>query len=285
MNKEEKNYLDLLKNILDNGNQRSDRTGIGTIGIFGSQLRFSLENNKVPMLTTKKMFTKGVVEELLFFLRGETDTKKLEAKGVNIWKGNTTRDFLDKRGLPNFPEGEMGPMYGHQWRNWGGTDSNKGIDQISNAIDLIKTDPYSRRIVVNAWNVSDLDNMCLAPCHPMFQFYVNDGKLSCHFTMRSCDIFLGAPFNILSYGILTHLMAKLTNLKPGELIFSGGDVHIYSNHVEQVKTQISREPFEFPTMTINKKIETIKDIELLELSDFNFDNYQSHSSIKAEMAV
>jgi thymidylate synthase len=279
MNLEEKNYLNLLSNILQNGSDRGDRTGVGTKGIFGTQLRFSLENNKVPMLTTKKMFTKGIVEELLFFLRGDTDTKKLEAKGINIWKGNTTREFLDKRGLTHLPEGDMGPMYGAQWRNF------CGVDQLKNALNLIKNDPYSRRIIVSAYNPSVSDQCVLEPCHMFYQFYVNDNKLSCQFYQRSVDVFLGLPFNILSYAILTRLMAKAANLNCGELIFTGGDTHIYNTHMAQVIEQISREPYSFPQMTINKNLQTIEDMENLSFEDFKIEGYQSHPTIKASMAI
>ncbi len=295
-NQEESNYLNLLANVLVNGEEKPDRTGVGIHSLFGAQLRFSLEDNKVPMLTTKKVFTKGIIEELLFFLRGESNTKIIEAKGVNIWKGNTTREFLDKIGLNHFPEGYMGKMYGHQWRNFGGHDDvvdykpgpyKVGVDQISNAINLLKTDPNSRRIVVNSWNASDLNEMCLSPCHPMFQFYVTNGELSCCFYMRSCDLFLGFPFNLLSYAILTRIIAQTVGMKAKEVIFMGGDVHIYKSHFEQVKTQISRQgdSFPFPTMNIFKELNTIKDIEELEFLDFEFEGYQCHPPIKAEMAV
>lgn len=298
MNQEESQYLDLLNNILQTGDERKDRTGIGTIGIFGTQLRFSLKDGKVPMLTTKKMFTKGVIEELLFFLRGDSDTKKLEAKGVNIWKGNTTREFLDKTGLKHLPEGHMGKMYGHQWRRFGAHDeiadyesrlyeaTPTGVDQIQYVLDLLKKDPNSRRIVVNAWNAKDLNRMCLAPCHPMFQFNVTNGnKLSCCFYMRSVDMFLGFPFNLLSYGVLTHIIAQTVGMEAKELIFMGGDTHIYKSHIAQTKEQISREPYPFPTITIHKSLSTIKDIEDLQFTDFEFTGYQSHPSIKAEMAI
>lgn len=285
MNQEEQNYLNLLKTILETGSERNDRTGVGTIGIFGTQLRFSLENNKIPLLTTKKMFTKGVIEELLFFLRGDTDTKKLEAKGVNIWKGNTSREFLDKRGLINYKEGEMGPMYGNQWRNFSADPMIKGIDQLVNAIELIKKDPYSRRIIITAYNPLVSNQCVLDPCHMFYQFYVNNGELSCQFYCRSSDFFLGSPFNILSYAILTHIIAKLCKLQPSELIFVSGDSHIYNNHIEQVKEQISREPFEFPTIKINKELSSINDIENLSFEDFEIIDYKSHTAIKAPMAV
>src|SRR5208283_1827128 len=220
MNKEEKKYLELLTEILYWGSKREDRTGIGTMGIFGTQLRFSLEGNKVPMLTTKKMFLKGVVEELLFFLRGDTDTKLLEAKGVNIWKGNTTREFLDKRGLKSLPEGSMGKGYGFQWRKFGAHDeqidyissayeaTDQGTDQLANVIETLKTNPTDRRIIMSAWHPGQLHKAALPPCHIMVQFYVDNGKLSSQFYMRSVDTFLGLPFNILSYAILTRIIAQ-----------------------------------------------------------------------------
>ena len=279
MNKEEQKYLDLLKEISDNGSERKDRTGIGTKGIFGTQLRFSLENNKIPMLTTKKIHIKSVVEELLFFLRGETDTKLLEAKGVNIWKGNTSREFLDKKGLGYLSEGSMGPMYGYLWRNF------NGIDQLKNALSLIKKDPYSRRILVTAYDPSLSEKCVLDPCHMFYQFHVDNGKLNLQWYQRSVDCFLGLPFNILSYSLLCHMMAKASGLKAGELIFTGGDTHIYSNHFNQVKEQISREPYPFPSLTINKEISSIEDMEKLSLEDFVFNNYKHHPGIKADMAI
>jgi len=299
MNLEESNYLELLKNILHNGSERKDRTGIGTKGIFGTQLRFSLENNKVPMLTTKKMFSKGVIEELLFFLRGETDTNKLMDKGVNIWKGNTTREFLDKRGLTHLPDGYMGKGYGFQWRKFGENKrtllapdgynydhySAYGVDQLKQVVDTLKTNPTDRRIIMTAWNPQQLPEMALPPCHMMVQFYVDSGKLSAQFYMRSIDTFLGLPFNILSYAILTRIVAQTVGMEAKELVFVGGDTHIYLNHFSQVVDQICREPFPFPTMTIYKKLETVEDIEALQLSDFRFEGYQSHPSIKAKMAV
>jgi thymidylate synthase len=292
MNVQENKYLELLQSILDIGSTRGDRTGVGTKSIFGTQLRFSLENNQVPMLTTKKMFSKGIIEELLFFLRGETDTKKLEAKGVNIWKGNTTREFLDKRGLTNLPEGSMGKGYGYQWRKFGETpdfyDNDlavKGVDQIAQVIDTLKNNPNDRRIIISAWNPCQIPEMALPPCHMMVQFYVDNGKLSSQFYMRSVDTFLGLPFNILSYAIMTRIIAQTVGMEAKEVIFTGGDTHIYLNHIEQVKEQISRVPFDFPTMQINKSLSTLEDIESLQLSDFSFEDYKSHSAIKAEMAV
>lgn len=300
MNLEESNYLELLKNILHNGSERKDRTGVGTKGIFGTQLRFSLENNKVPMLTTKKIYTKSVIEELLFFLRGDTDTNKLMDKGVNIWKGNTTREFLDKRGLTHLPDGYMGKGYGFQWRRFGENSLNlddvvgegvdipytfKGVDQLAQVIETLKTNPTDRRIIMTAWNPQQLPEMALAPCHILCQFYVDGDNLSCQWYQRSVDTFLGLPFNITSYAILTHIMAKTVGLKAKELIFIGGDTHIYINHVDQVAEQISREPFPFPTIEINKELHLVEDIEKLQYEDFTIKNYQSHPAIKAIMAI
>ena len=295
MNEEELKYIDLLKEIITDGSLKKDRTGVGTYSIFGSRLKFSLENNKMPMLTTKKMFTKGVIEELLFFLRGQTDSKILEAKGVNIWKGNTSREFLDKRGMEGYPEGHMGKGYGFQWRHFGGNFNldncyevafdDAGVDQVSDVLKTLKSNPDDRRIIISAWNPSQMHQIALPPCHMMVQFYVNNGTLSAQWYQRSVDAFLGLPFNILSYALLTRIMAKAAGLEAKELIFVGGDTHVYSNHIDQVKTQLLREPFEFPTMQITKEISTIEDIENLELNDFKFEGYKSHPSIKADMAI
>lgn len=299
MNQAEKNYLNLLKNILENGDERSDRTGIGTKSIFGTQLRFDLSNDTLPLLTTKRMFTKGIIEELIFFINGKTQTKELEAKGVNIWKSNTSREFLDSRGLTDYPEGEMGPMYGYQWRNFGadeiyvGSNSDDqdhcieipGVDQLQNCFDLIKKDPTSRRILITAYNPAVSHKCVLDPCHMFLQFYVDGNNLSLQWYQRSVDSFLGLPFNITSYAVLTHMMAIATGLKAKELIFVGGDTHLYSNHLDQVKEQISREPYEFPKLNIKSKINSIEDMEKLSFEDFEIIGYKSHPAIKAPMAV
>ncbi len=303
---DEQGYLDLLQNILTNGTDRSDRTGVGTKGIFGTQLRFSLENDQIPMLTTKKMFARGIVEELLFFIRGETDTKLLEAKGVNIWKGNTSREFLDKKGLNHFPEGSLGKGYGYQWRKFGSVhvkeqhvdiDSyynfktvipahdTQGVDQVKQVLHTLQTNPTDRRMIITAWNPLQLHEMALPPCHMMVQFYVDDGNLSAQWYQRSVDAFLGLPFNIMSYAVLTKIMAQAAGLKAKELVFVGGDTHIYQNHLDQVREQLTRTPFPLPTMQINKPMISVEDMERLQWEDFTIENYQSHPAIKAPMAV
>lgn len=294
---EEYKYLHLLERIMNEGVVKGDRTGTGTKSIFGTQISFDLSNS-FPILTTKKVYWKGVVEELLWFIRGETDSKKLEAKGVNIWKGNTTREFLDKKGL-NYPEGEIGPGYGFQWRNWDryynpNPDPNAvvinrmlngGIDQLDKVINTLKKNPNDRRMIVSAWNVGQIDMMALPPCHLLYQFDVSDGKLNCQFYMRSIDTFLGLPFNISSYALLTCLVAKVVGLKAGKLTFTGGDTHLYLNHLEQAKEQIAREPYPFPQLVIKKDIKSLGDIESLEFTDMVLEGYVSHASIKAEMAI
>lgn len=293
MNNEELQYLNLIKHILNVGSSKEDRTGVGTIGVFGTQLRFSLKNNTLPLLTTKKMFTRGIIEELLFFIRGETDTKKLEEKGVNIWKGNTSREFLDSRGLRYLPTGSLGKGYGYQWRNFGGKEMpfnyksyhKDGVDQLSNALNLIKNDPASRKIIVSAWNPQQLKDMALEPCHMMFQFQVDNGKLNLHWYQRSVDTFLGLPFNIASYAILNMLFAKAAQLEPGDLVFSGGDTHIYKNHFHQAVEQSQRTPYQFPTLDISASISSIEDMENLSFDNFIVNNYISHPAIKADMAI
>lgn len=292
-NHEEESYLILLKDIIDNGHRRESRSG-NTRSIFGTRLRFSLEGGKIPLFTTKKVWLKGIVEELLFFVRGDTDTKKLEAKGVNIWKGNTSRDFLDSRGLNHYPEGQMGPMYGFAWRHFGALTymckegmviDRDGADQLKEALRLIKEDPESRRIMVSAYNPNVSKRSVLDPCHLFFQFYVSGGKLSCQFMMRSVDCGLGIPYNLVSYAILTHMMAKASGLLPGELLFVGGDTHIYEDHVEALTEQMHRETYAFPTMTICKDISTVEDMEALSFEDFEIHDYESHPTIKMKMMI
>ena len=285
-NLEEQQYLDLLSKLVK-ADPKEDRTGVVTHSEFGHQMRFSLRDGQLPLLTTKKVFVRGVIEELLFFIRGDRDTKALEEKGVKIWTGNTTREFLDKRGLTDYKEGDMGPMYGVQWRNFGGASQFEGwgVDQLQNAFNLIKNNPTSRRIMVTALNPQESPLGVLEPCHTFFQFNVHGEHLDCLFYMRSVDTFLGMPFNIASYGILTHMMAKATGLKARDLIISTGDTHLYQNHIEQAKEQISRKPYPFPTLKINKEIESVLDMEGLQYGDFEIVDYECHPSIKAEMAV
>lgn len=290
-NSEEMQYLELLKECLEYGNYKSDRTGTGTYGVFGRQMRFDLSDGHIPLLTTKKVFWKGVALELLWFLSGRTDSRILEDNGVNIWKGNTTREFLDSRELYDVPEGDIGTGYGYQWRNWGGdyekhlhTGEKTGVDQIRILLNDLKENPNSRRHILSAWNVSQLDTMALPPCHLMAQFSVdqNTNTLSCLMYQRSCDMFLGVPFNIASYSLLTILMAHYTGYKPGEFVWTGGDVHLYSNHTEQAKMQIARTPTEFPKLEL---VNMPHDIELVKLDNLKLVGYNPQSAIKADMSV
>jgi len=261
-------YLDLLQYILDNGVEKSDRTGTGTKSCFGYQMRFDLQNG-FPLVTTKKLHIKSIIYELLWFLKGETNIAYLNEHRVSIWD-----EWANSKG-------ELGPVYGKQWRSWQGADGNV-IDQITDLIKQIKTNPDSRRLIVSAWNVADLPKMALMPCHVLFQFYVANGKLSCQLYQRSADVFLGVPFNIASYALLTMMVAQVCDLEPGEFIHSFGDVHIYNNHVEQVKLQLSREPYPLPTMQLNPSVKNIFDFRF---EDFVLENYQSHPAIKAPVAV
>jgi len=263
-----KNYLDLLADVLEHGTEKTDRTGTGTISVFGRQLRFDLSAG-FPLLTTKRLHIKSIVHELIWFLSGETNIQYLRDNGVKIWDA-----WADE-------EGNLGPVYGSQWRTWIAADG-RTIDQISEVIAQIKNNPDSRRHLVNAWNVGEVDNMALPPCHYAFQFYVAGGKLSCMFQMRSTDTFLGLPFNIASYALLTHMVAQQCGLDVGELIYTGGDVHIYSNHVEQVKQQLEREPYPLPRLEIKRKPDSIFDYRF---EDFEFVGYQFHPTIKAPIAV
>ncbi|MEO1415803.1 MAG: thymidylate synthase [Bacteroidota bacterium] len=261
-------YLDLLQHVMDHGTDRGDRTGTGTRSIFGHQMRFDLTQG-FPLVTTKKVHLKSIIHELLWFLQGESNVRYLQENGVRIWN-----DWADENG-------ELGPIYGVQWRSWP-TKDGQTIDQIQQAVDMIRNNPSSRRIIVSAWNVGEVPHMALPPCHTMFQFYVADGKLSCQLYQRSADLFLGVPFNIASYALLTMMMAQVTGLQAGDFVHTFGDAHIYHNHFDQVKEQLSRKPFASPKMEINPEV---KDIFSFQYSDFQLKNYQSHPSIKAPIAV
>ncbi|SMG16851.1 thymidylate synthase [Marivirga sericea] len=263
-----KQYHELMKHILDNGVQKGDRTGTGTISVFGYQMRFDLSEG-FPVVTTKKLHLRSIIHELLWFLKGETNIKYLKENGVSIWD-----EWADENG-------ELGPVYGSQWRNWP-TPDGKHIDQISQIIDQIKNTPNSRRIMVSAWNVSDVPNMALPPCHALFQFYVADGKLSCQLYQRSADVFLGVPFNIASYALLTMMVAQVCDLEPGDFIHTLGDAHLYSNHMEQTELQLSREQYPLPKMKINPDVKNIFDFKF---EDFELVDYQHHPHIKAPVAV
>ena len=261
-------YLTLLQHILDDGAQKTDRTGTGTKSCFGYQMRFDLAKG-FPMVTTKKVHLKSIVHELLWFLKGDTNIKYLQENGVRIWD-----EWADANG-------DLGPVYGKQWRSWEGANGIV-IDQIAEVIHQIKNTPDSRRMIVSAWNVGELSKMALMPCHNMFQFYVADGKLSCQLYQRSADVFLGVPFNIASYALLTMMVAQVCGLQYGDFVHSFGDVHLYTNHFEQAKLQLSRTPFALPTMKINPEV---KDIFSFQFSDFTLENYESHPGIKAPVAV
>ena len=261
-------YLNLLQHILDNGVQKTDRTGTGTISTFGHQIRFSLQDG-FPLVTTKKIHVKSIIHELLWFLKGETSISYLKENGVRIWD-----EWADENG-------DLGPVYGKQWRSWEGADG-KTFDQVNDLINQVKKNPDSRRLIISAWNVADLPEMALMPCHTMFQFYVAEGKLSCQLYQRSADVFLGVPFNIASYALLTMMVAQVCNLELGEFIHTFGDVHIYNNHLEQVNLQLSRKPLPLPTMKLNPEI---KDIFDFKFEDFSLENYQFHPAIKAPVAV
>jgi len=261
-------YLDLLETILEKGSKKKDRTETGTISRFGHQMRFDLSKG-FPMVTTKKLHLKSIVHELLWFLAGDTNVKYLQDNGVRIWN-----EWADKNG-------DLGHIYGYQWRSWPTPDGNS-VDQITKLVNSIQETPDSRRHLVSAWNVGDLDNMNLPPCHVLFQFYVADGKLSCQLYQRSADVFLGVPFNIASYALLTLMMAQVTGLQPGDFVHTFGDVHIYSNHVEQVKLQLTREPFSLPTLKINPDVKNIFEFKF---DDFELVNYQAHPHIKGKVAV
>ncbi len=263
-----KQYLDALREIREEGVRKQDRTGVGTVSVFGRQMRFDLSKG-FPVVTTKKLHLKSIIVELLWFLRGDTNIKFLHDHGVTIWDA-----WADK-------EGNLGPVYGHQWRSWPAPDG-KTIDQITNLIERIKSKPNDRRLIVSAWNVADIDKMKLPPCHCLFQFYVANGKLSCQLYQRSCDMFLGIPFNIASYALLTMMIADVVGLQPGEFIHTLGDAHIYLNHLDQVNLQLSREPRPLPMMIIKRKVDSIFDYRL---EDFELLGYDPHPGIKAPIAV
>lgn len=261
-------YLDLLRHVLDHGVKKEDRTGVGTLSVFGYQMRFDLAAG-FPVVTTKKIHLKSVIHELLWFLRGDTNLQYLHEHGVTIWD-----EWADANG-------DLGPVYGYQWRSWP-TPTGESIDQISNLIAQIKRNPNSRRLIVSAWNVADIEQMKLPPCHCLFQFYVANGRLSCQLYQRSCDLFLGVPFNIASYALLTMMIAQVCDLQPGEFIHTLGDTHIYLNHLDQVQLQLSREPYLLPRMVINPAVRSIFDFTY---HDFTLEQYQCHPTIKAPIAV
>ena len=263
-----KQYLNLMQHVLAEGTQKHDRTGTGTLSIFGHQMRFNLQEG-FPLATTKKVHLRSIIHELIWFLKGETNIKYLKDNGVSIWD-----EWADKNG-------ELGPVYGHQWRSWP-TANGGHIDQISQVINQIKNNPDSRRIIVSAWNVAEIENMALPACHCFFQFYVADGKLSCQLYQRSADIFLGVPFNIASYALLTMMVAQVCNLTPGDFIHTLGDAHLYSNHLEQARLQLSREPKPLPVMKLNPEV---TDIFNFKFDDFTLENYEPHPGIKAPVAV
>lgn len=263
-----KQYLDLMQHVLDNGTQKHDRTGTGTISVFGHQMRFNLQEG-FPMVTTKKLHLKSIIHELIWFLSGDTNIKYLKENGVRIWD-----EWADA-------DGNLGPVYGSQWRSWP-TPSGEKIDQISQIINTIKNNPDSRRIIVSAWNVAEIENMALPPCHAFFQFYVADGKLSCQLYQRSADIFLGVPFNIASYALLTMMVAQVCGLQYGDFIHTLGDAHLYNNHIEQAKLQLSRDTRPLPQMLINPEVKNIFDFKF---EDFTLENYDPHPHIKAAVAV
>ncbi len=302
-------YLDLLRHIMENGTTKTDRTGTGTKSVFGYQMRFDLAEG-FPLVTTKKMFTRGIIEELIWFLNGDSNLKYLADRDVHIWDSWPYKAYLKRtgqpipksgseewnRGLEQFLRsikademfadeyGELGPIYGYQWRSWP-TPDGRYIDQIAQIVEQLKKSPDSRRMIVSAWNVADIEKMAeagLPPCHCLFQFYVADGKLSCQLYQRSCDTFLGVPFNIASYALLTMMMAQVCDLEPGEFVWTGGDTHIYNNHFEQVKLQLSREPLPLPKMRLNPEVKNIFDFTI---GDFTLEGYQSHEAIKAPVAV
>ena len=261
-------YLSMMRHVRDHGARKDDRTGTGTLSIFGHQMRFDLSQG-FPLVTTKKLHTKSVIHELLWFLRGDSNVRYLQENGISIWN-----EWADENG-------ELGPIYGVQWRSWP-TPSGESVDQIKEVVDLLRDNPDSRRILVSAWNAAEISNMALPPCHTLFQFYVADGKLSCQLYQRSADTFLGVPFNIASYALLTHMLAQQTDLKVGDFVWTGGDCHLYLNHLEQVEEQLSRQPLALPRLAIKRRPDSIFDYQF---EDFEILNYECHPHIKAAVAV
>jgi thymidylate synthase len=282
-------YLDLVEKTIQQGTFKPDRTGVGTLSLFGAQMRFDLSGGILPLLTTKKMAWKSIAEELLWFIAGDTNANTLSKKKVRIWDANASREFLDSRGLVDREQGDLGPVYGFQWRHFGAAYkdmhsdyTNQGVDQLAQVLHQLKTEPSSRRIIMTAWNPTDLDKMALPPCHMMVQFYVSNNKLSCHMYQRSADMGLGVPFNIASYALLTHIIAWATNLEAYEFIHSIGDCHVYLNHIESLLGQLKRQPKVFPKLSITNDT---KDLGCLAIKDFEVHDYLSWSAIKMQMAV
>ncbi|KAM0682210.1 Membrane protein tms1 [Mitosporidium daphniae] len=290
-NEEELQYLNLIRTIINSGDKRPDRTGTGTLSIFGAQMRFSLRNNSYPLLTTKAVFLKGIIGELLWFIRGRTCSKELSDQGIRIWDGHGTKAYLESRGLP-YEETDLGPIYGFQWRHFGAEYTSKeasydglGVDQLANLVEGIKKNPYDRRHLMSAWNPVDLDRMALPPCHVLCQFYVSSkGELSCIYYQRSCDFGLGVPFNIASYSLLTIMMAHVTGYTPGDVVSSMGDVHVYCDHIEGLSVQLERSPRPFPKLIIKDGIKRSR-LEDFEISDFELIGYNPHPKIQLHMSV
>uniref|UniRef100_A0A7S3LMZ6 Bifunctional dihydrofolate reductase-thymidylate synthase n=2 Tax=Aplanochytrium stocchinoi TaxID=215587 RepID=A0A7S3LMZ6_9STRA len=289
MRHEEYQYLDLIREVVESGNVKGDRTGTGTLSVFGRTMRYSLRDNTMPLLTTKRTFWRGIAEELLWFIKGDTSAKSLQEKNIHIWDGNGSRDYLDSIGLTDREEGDLGPVYGFQWRHFGAEYktmhddyTGQGVDQLKKLVNTLKTNPNDRRMIISAWNPAAFHLMALPPCHMFAQFYVANGELSCQMYQRSADMGLGVPFNIASYSLLTHMLAQCTGLKPGEFVHVIGDCHVYSNHVEPLKEQLTREPRPFPKLKINTDC---TDIDGFKYEDFEIVGYKPHKTIKMQMAV
>ncbi|XP_017791126.1 PREDICTED: thymidylate synthase [Habropoda laboriosa] len=286
---EEYQYLHLIKKIMKEGTKKDDRTGVGTLAIFGTHMRFNLKDNIFPLLTTKRVYWKGVLEELLWFIKGSTNAKLLSEKGVHIWDANSSRNYLDSCNFTDREEGDLGPVYGFQWRHFGAeykdmhADYNyQGIDQLKEIVNKLRHSPNDRRIIMSAWNPVDIPKMALPPCHCFVQFYVSNGELSCQLYQRSADMGLGVPFNIASYSLLTYMLAHVTNLKPGEFIHTMGDCHVYLNHISALEEQIKRVPKPFPHLKIVRNVENIDDFTT---NDFELIGYEPHAKISMSMAV